>query len=189
MKTDSTIFCLLTTIAYLMDHFRCSIVGGRGGWRSGKISASQSWGSQFDPRPGRGLNIWVTFLPTKIHSDFIPHRVGKMSTSIYGWFEVAAKCACICFWSAGGKPIIVKRLCAFIGKKALYKCTTLLFLLFTLFVLGVVKPRLKETWYIKQLLKSLGSLRTRWYLVVRVCWRYLYMTNTMCCHEMHRRSS
>ena len=49
-----------------------------------KISASQSWGPQFNSRPGRGLNIWVTFFPTKVHSAFHPYGVGKMSTSIHG---------------------------------------------------------------------------------------------------------
>ena len=49
-----------------------------------KISASQSWGPQFDSRPGRGLNIWVTFFPAKVHSAFHPYGVGKMSTSIHG---------------------------------------------------------------------------------------------------------
>ena len=49
-----------------------------------KISASQSWGPRFDSRPGRGLNIWVTFFPAKVHSAFHPPGVGKMSTSIHG---------------------------------------------------------------------------------------------------------
>ena len=49
-----------------------------------KISASQSWGPQFDSRLGRGLNIWVTFFPVKVHSAFHPPGVGKMSTSIHG---------------------------------------------------------------------------------------------------------
>ena len=48
-------------------------------------------------------------------------------------FEAAARGAYICFRSAGGKPIIVKRLWACYMEKALYKCTTLLY--FTLFVL------------------------------------------------------
>ena len=74
-----------------------------------KISASQSWGPQFDSRPGWGLNIWVTFFPTKVHSAFHPSRG-----------------AYICFRSAGGKLIIVKRLWACYMEKALYKCTTLL---------------------------------------------------------------
>ena len=37
-----------------------------------KISASRSWGPRFDSRPGRGLNIWVTFFPAKVHSAFHP---------------------------------------------------------------------------------------------------------------------
>ena len=49
-----------------------------------KISASQSWGPRFDSRPGRGLNIWVTFFPAKVHSAFHPPGVSKMSTSIHG---------------------------------------------------------------------------------------------------------
>ena len=49
-----------------------------------KISASQSWGPRFDSRPGRGLNIWVTFFLAKVHSAFHPPGVGKMSTSIHG---------------------------------------------------------------------------------------------------------
>ena len=49
-----------------------------------KISASQSWGPWFDSRPGRGLIIWVTFYPAKVHSAFHPSAVGKMSTSIHG---------------------------------------------------------------------------------------------------------
>ena len=47
------------------------------------ISASQSWGTQLGPRPGRGLNIWVTFFPAKAHSTFDPSGVGKMSASIH----------------------------------------------------------------------------------------------------------
>ena len=43
-----------------------------------------SWGPRFDSRPGRGLNIWVTFFPAKVHSAFHPSGVGKMSTSIHG---------------------------------------------------------------------------------------------------------
>ena len=35
-------------------------------------------------RPGRGLNIWVTFFPAKVHSAFHPSGVGKISTSIRG---------------------------------------------------------------------------------------------------------
>ena len=42
--------------------------------------------------------------------------------------EAAAICACICFQSAGGKLIIVKRLWDVVIR-ALYKCTTLLFTL------------------------------------------------------------
>ena len=42
-------------------------------------------------------------------------------------FEAAARGACICFRSAGGKLIIVKRFWACYMEKALYKCTTLLF--------------------------------------------------------------
>ena len=42
------------------------------------------WFPQFDSRPGRGLNIWVTFFPAKVHSAFHPPGVGKMSTSIHG---------------------------------------------------------------------------------------------------------
>ena len=39
-------------------------------------------------------------------------------------FEAAARGAYICFRSAGGKLIIVKRLWACYMEKALYKCTT-----------------------------------------------------------------
>ena len=42
-------------------------------------------------------------------------------------FEVAARGAYICFWSARGKLIIVKHLWACYMEKAQYKCTTLLF--------------------------------------------------------------
>ena len=44
-------------------------------------------------------------------------------------FEAAARGAYICFRSAGGKPIIVKRLWACYMEKVLYKCTILLLLL------------------------------------------------------------
>ena len=44
------------------------------------------------------------------------------------WFEAAATCAYICFQSARGKLIIVKRLWACYMEKALYICTTLLFI-------------------------------------------------------------
>ena len=42
-------------------------------------------------------------------------------------FEVAARGAYVCFRSAGGKLIIVKRLWACYMEKAQNKCTTLLF--------------------------------------------------------------
>ena len=44
-------------------------------------------------------------------------------------FEAAARGAYICFRSAGGKLIIVKRLwaCYMYMEKGLYKCTTLLY--------------------------------------------------------------
>ena len=42
-------------------------------------------------------------------------------------FEAAARGAYICFRSAGGKLIIVKRLWVCHMEKALYKCTTLLY--------------------------------------------------------------
>ena len=48
-----------------------------------KISASQSWGPWFDPRPGRGSNIWVISFPANVHSAFHPSRVGKMSWPTY----------------------------------------------------------------------------------------------------------
>ena len=60
--------------------------GGRDGGGAGavgRISASESRGPRFDPRPGRGLNIWVTLFPAKVHSAFHPSGVGKMSTSIH----------------------------------------------------------------------------------------------------------
>ena len=44
-------------------------------------------------------------------------------------FEAAARGAYLCFRSAGGKMIIVKRLWACYMEKALYKCTTLLYTL------------------------------------------------------------
>ena len=97
------------------------------------ISASQSWGPRFDSRPGRGLNIWVTFFPAKVHSAFHPPGVGKMSIPAYvDRLEAAARGAYICFWSAGGKLIIAKRLWACYMEKALYKCTTLLYFFFLL---------------------------------------------------------
>ena len=49
-----------------------------------KISAFQSLGPQFDYRPGRGLNICVTFFPAKVHPAFHPSGVDKMSTNIHG---------------------------------------------------------------------------------------------------------
>ena len=94
-----------------------------------KISASQSWGPQFDSQPGRGLNIWVTFFPAKIHAAFHPYRVCKMSTSIHRliWSGCHLRLYnLLCFWSAGGKLIIVKNLWPCYIKKAIYKCTTLL---------------------------------------------------------------
>ena len=47
-------------------------------------------------------------------------------------FEAIARGAYICFWSAGGQLIIVKRLWTCYKEKALYKCTTLVFFLFLL---------------------------------------------------------
>ena len=103
----------------------------RRGWCSGKISASQSWGPQFDSRPDRGLNIWVTFFPAKVHSAFHPFGSVKCVPAYMDRFEAAARGAYICFRSAGGKLIIVKRLWACYMEKALYKCTTLLYFLHT----------------------------------------------------------
>ena len=92
-----------------------------------KISASQSWGPRFDSGPGRGLNIWVTFFPAKVHSAFHPPGVGEMSTAYMDQFEAAARGAYMCFRSAGGKLIIVKRLWACYMEMVLYKCTTFSF--------------------------------------------------------------
>ena len=65
----------------------------RRSWRSGKISASQSWG----PGSIRGLNIWVIFFHVKVHSAFQPSGVGKMNTNIIyiNRFEAAARGAYI----------------------------------------------------------------------------------------------
>ena len=92
-----------------------------------KICASQSWGPRFDSRPGRGLNIWVTFFPAKVHSAFHPPGVGKMSTSIRGLIWSGCQRRQYVLPVRWGKLIIVKRLWACYMEKALYKCTTLLY--------------------------------------------------------------
>ena len=84
-----------------------------------KISASQSWGPRFNPRPGRGLKISVTFVPAIVHSAFHPFNSGSVK-----WVPTSFDLfVYICFWSAGGKaPLSMSIYMA----KALYKCTTLL---------------------------------------------------------------
>ena len=87
----------------------------RRGWRSGKISASQPEGPRFNPRPLRGLTI---FFPAKVHSAFHPSEVGKWVPAYMDRIKAAtrcayARCAYMCFRSAGGKLIIVLRLGAY----------------------------------------------------------------------------
>ena len=53
--------------------------------------------------------LWKQLLWKQIvHSAFDPSEVGKMSTGMHGLLR--SGCACICFQSARGKLIIVKRL-------------------------------------------------------------------------------
>ena len=83
-----------------------------------KISASQSWGPRFEGWPSFPLKFTqLSILPGSV--KWVPAYMDR--------FEAAARGAYICFRSAGGKLIIVKRLWACYMEKALYKCTTLLF--------------------------------------------------------------
>ena len=68
---------------------------------------------------------WPSF-PLKFTQLSILTGSVKWVPAYMDWFEAAATCAYICFRSAGGKLIIVKRLWACYMEKALYKCTTLL---------------------------------------------------------------
>ena len=93
-----------------------------------KISASQSWGPQFNSWPSQGLNIfgWPSF-PLKFTYPSILQGSVKWVPAYMDRFEVATRGAYICFRSAGGKLIIVKCLWGYYMEKALYKCTTLLY--------------------------------------------------------------
>ena len=111
-------------------HLRTIIsIEQRRGWRSGKISAFQPQGPGFHSRFCRDWNIWRPSFPLKFTQLSILPRSVKWVPACMDCLEAAAICACICFQSAGGKLIIVKRLWDVVIR-ALYKCTTLLFLLF-----------------------------------------------------------
>ena len=72
---------------------------------------------------------WPSF-PLKFTQLFILSGSVKWVPANMDRFEAAARGAYICFRSAGGKLIIVKRLWACYMEKALYKCTTSLFYFF-----------------------------------------------------------
>ena len=91
---------------------------------------------------------WSSFPLKFTQLSILPGSV-KWVPAYMDRFEAAARGAYICFRSAGGKLIIVKRLWACYMEKALYKCTTL-------------KQTLQET-VLKNLLssKSHGSYKIR----------------------------
>ena len=67
---------------------------------------------------------WPSFPLKFTQLSILPGSV-KWVPAYMDRFEAAARGAYICFRSAGGKLIIVKRLWACYMEKALYKCTTL----------------------------------------------------------------
>ena len=69
---------------------------------------------------------WPSFPLKFTQLSILPGSV-KWVPAYMDRFEAAARGAYICFRSAGGKLIIVKRLWACYMEKALYKCTTLLY--------------------------------------------------------------
>ena len=74
---------------------------------------------------------WPSFPLKFTQLSILPGSV-KWVPAYMDRFEAAARGAYICFRSAGGKLIIVKRLWACYMEKALYKCTTLLYFTFYL---------------------------------------------------------
>ena len=66
---------------------------------------------------------WPSFPLKFTQLSILPGSV-KWVPAYMDRFEAAARGAYICFWSAGGKLIIVKRLWACYMEKVLYKCTT-----------------------------------------------------------------
>ena len=119
-----------TTPLWLFEHYEIIEVFSWGFGAVVKISASQSWGPRFDSRPGQGLNIWWPSFPLTFTQLSILTGSVKWVPAYMDRFEAAARGAYICFRSAGGKLIIVKRLWACYMEKALYKCTTLLYFTF-----------------------------------------------------------
>ena len=119
-------------------------------WRKLKSQAEKPKGNEVGI--AEGLAQWLRSLPP---NPEVPGSIpGLVEGWIFGWpsfplkftqlsilpgsvkwvpaymdrFEAAARGANICFRSAGGKLIIVKRLWACYMEKALYKCTALLLL-------------------------------------------------------------
>ena len=90
------------------------------------------------------------------------------------WFEAAATCAYICFWSAGGKLIIVKRLSACYMKKALYKCITLLYFWWKQVGWGKnrVKEVIKNVCLLHTILYEFSAIPEKTRLLVYFCWRF-----------------
>ena len=99
-------------------------------------------------RPGRGLNIWVTFFPPKVHSAFHPSGVGKiMCSSIHG--PLCSGCQrqrrhyiLTVSWS---KQIIVKRIWACYMEKVLSK-TPLYFTFFEHIQRPISTPNSVHIW-------------------------------------------
>ena len=93
---------------------------------------------------------WPSFPLKFTQLSILPGSV-KWVPAYMDRFEAAARGAYICFRSAGGKLIIVKRLWACYMEKALYKCTTLLYkcttLLFLLLLLFTNKVMVYYPWW------------------------------------------
>ena len=67
--------CICTCTCMLLSVCICVCVYSRG---VGAVVGSLPFNPEVpDPQPGRGLNIWVTFFPTKVHLAFHPSGVGK----------------------------------------------------------------------------------------------------------------
>ena len=73
-----------------------------------------------NPRLCREWNICQLSFPLKFTQLSILPRLVKWVPACMNCFEAAAICACVCFQSAGGKLIIVKRLWDVCDKGAIY---------------------------------------------------------------------
>ena len=131
--------------------FRHRVLGGNDRSSGTEQKIRNDWMKRSkQPKIAEGLAQWLRSLPP---NPEVPSSIPCLVEGwIFGWpsfplkftqlsiltgsvkwvpgyidrFEAAARSNYICFRSAGGKLIIVKRLWACYMEKALYKCTTLL---------------------------------------------------------------